>query len=1026
MQRVNLHPRIVPRWCDPALNKEIAGGAACLIEPTQLPNPARPEDQIRLNRALQALSSSTLAFGQIASEEGLLQAVCRITVECGYRRAVFQTAAAESQLTANAGTDSGVHAQVSLPMVVAGEPLGLLRLYAGEADAFDADETAILAELVSELTSAIVTVRARLERTRLEQQRQGALHFFASMDRINLAIRENDDFERMMGAVLDVVLSVFHCDRAWLLYPCDLSATSWRAPMERTRPEYPGIAQLGIEVPIDAEVLEVYRVVLGCDHPVAFGAGTERPIPAVGQERFRVHSMLAMAIHPKQDKPYMFGLHHCHSVRHWTPEDAQLLQEIGRRLADGLSSLHTQRTLRQREAQLRAVMQTIPDLVWLKDLDGVYLACNRQCERLFGDREERIVGKTDYDFFDRQTADAFRAHDRKAIAAGRPCTNDEWLTFADGGYRGLFETVKTPLHDHSGAPIGVVGVSRDITERHQAEEQRRVAATAFEAQEGIIITDARKTVLKVNRAFTAITGYASEDAVGKTLRLLQAGAEGETHGNVVLDAIGREGSWQGEVCNRRKSGERYPAWTNITAVRDAEGSITHYVVTMMDITARKAAEQRIEQLAYYDALTQLPNRRLLMDRLQQALRNSAQTRRRGALLFIDLDNFKILNDTIGHDVGDRLLCKVAQRLTSSVRDGDTIARLGGDEFVIMLEELSESAEEAAGQAKRVGEQVLLALNRPYMLDGRVHHSTPSIGVALFSEADSSVEELLKQADIAMYQAKSAGRNALRFFDPDMQAALAARATLDMALRRAIQERQFTLHYQPQVDGVHGIIGAEALLRWNHPQRGLVSPGQFIALAEETGLILAIGQWVLESACAQLSAWAADSRARDLYMAINVSALQFRQPDFVDQVRRALQNAGARPQCLKLELTESLVLADIEDTIAKMQALRELGVGFAMDDFGTGFSSLSNLTRLPLDQLKIDQSFVRNLPDSPNDAVVVQTIISLARSLGLAVIAEGVESEAQREFLERNGCPTYQGYLFSPPVAAGDFALLTRG
>ena len=565
-------------------------------------------------------------------------------------------------------------------------------------------------------------------------------------------------------------------------------------------------------------------------------------------------------------------------------------------------------------------------------------------------------------------------------------------------------------------------IERDrLVEQRQSElHDAQLRALAFEAQEGIVITDAHKAVLKVNRAFTAITGYASEDALGKTLRLLQAGYESAAEGNAVLAGIAREGCWQGEVCNRRKSGERYPAWTSITAVKDARGSVTNYVVTMTDITVRKAAEQKIEQLAYYDALTQLPNRRRLMDRLQQALRNSAVTRRKGALLFIDLDNFKILNDTIGHDVGDRLLCKVAQRLTSSARDGDTIARLGGDEFVVMLEELSESAEEAAGQAKRVGEQIMLALNRPYMLDGRVHYSTPSIGVALFSEADSSVEELLKQADIAMYQAKYAGRNALRFFDPDMQSALAARANLERALRRAIQERQFALHYQPQVDTRRGIIGAEALLRWLHPERGPLLPAQFIALAEETGLILAIGQWVLESACAQLSAWAAVPHAQDLYIAVNVSALQFRQADFVEQVCRALRNAGAAPQRLRLEITEQMVLADFEDTITKIRALRQLGVGFAMDDFGTGFSSLSSLSRLPLDQLKIDQSFVRNLPDSPHDAMVVQTIIAMARSLGRSVIAEGVESEAQREFLQRHGCPTYQGYLFGQPVDAVAF------
>jgi predicted signal transduction protein with EAL and GGDEF domain len=354
-----------------------------------------------------------------------------------------------------------------------------------------------------------------------------------------------------------------------------------------------------------------------------------------------------------------------------------------------------------------------------------------------------------------------------------------------------------------------------------------------------------------------------------------------------------------------------------------------------------------------------------------------------------------------------------------VRDGDTVSRLGGDEFVVMLEDLSEDLQEAAAQAKVVGEKILATLNRPYMIAGQVHHSTPSVGATLFNDHDNSVDELLKQADIAMYQAKSAGRNTLRFYDPDMQAVLTVRADLEAALRLAIQSHQFVLHYQPQVKG-GDIVGAEALIRWAHPQRGMISPAQFIPLAEETGLILSIGQWVLEEACAQLKVWEADVRTRHLKLAINVSALQFRQADFVDQVRRALETSGAPTSCLKLELTESLILDDVEGTIEKMQALKELGVGFSMDDFGTGYSSLSYLTRLPLDQLKIDQSFIRNLPDNANDAVIVQTIITMANSLGLAVIAEGVETDAQRQFLEQHGCPIYQGYLYSKPLPLKEF------
>ena len=378
----------------------------------------------------------------------------------------------------------------------------------------------------------------------------------------------------------------------------------------------------------------------------------------------------------------------------------------------------------------------------------------------------------------------------------------------------------------------------------------------------------------------------------------------------------------------------------------------------------------------------MPNRRLFRDRLQQALAGCARSGRKGALLFIGLDNFKILNETAGHDVGDLLLVEVARRIAGRLGDGDTAARLGGDEFVVLLEELSDSIVEAGARAKEAGERILSALNQPYAIAGRLHHSAPSIGVTLFIDAVDSLDELLKQADIAMYQAKLAGRNTLRFFDPEMQGALAARTDLESALRLAIHDRQFVLYYQPQVDAAGGVIGAEALLRWRHPERGMVSPGEFIPLAEDTGLILPIGQWVLETACAQLKDWAGDSRARELNLAVNVSARQFRQADFVDHVRRALECAGAPAAKLKLELTESLVIDDIDGAIATMQALKELGVGFSMDDFGTGYSSLSYLSRLPLDQVKIDQSFVRNLPDNANDAAVVQSIITLAKSLGI--------------------------------------------
>lgn len=451
-----------------------------------------------------------------------------------------------------------------------------------------------------------------------------------------------------------------------------------------------------------------------------------------------------------------------------------------------------------------------------------------------------------------------------------------------------------------------------------------------------------------------------------------------------------------------------------------EGQREGLVIIGREITQRKKDEADIHRLAYYDMLTQLPNRRLLLDRLMQALAASQRSQHYGALLFLDLDNFKALNDTRGHDVGDLLLIEIAQRLNAIVREGDTVGRLGGDEFVLMLENLSADAREAAIHASMVSVKAREAIARPYLLKGIEFTCTTSIGVSLFFAHHESVDDLLRHADLAMYQAKKDGRNSLRFFDPAMQAALDKHSALEGDLRHALKRQQLRLYYQIQVNSEGHAIGAEALLRWEHPERNLVSPADFIPLAEETGLIVPIGLWVLQTACTQIKNWSGNPATRDLQLAVNVSARQFRQADFVEQVQQVLSTSGINPARLKIELTESLVLDDVSDTITKMRALKALGISFSMDDFGTGYSSLSYLKLLPLDQLKIDQSFVRDLATDANDAAIVQAIITMGRTFGLNVIAEGVETKAQQAFLELHGCHAFQGYLFGKPVPLGQF------
>ena len=471
-----------------------------------------------------------------------------------------------------------------------------------------------------------------------------------------------------------------------------------------------------------------------------------------------------------------------------------------------------------------------------------------------------------------------------------------------------------------------------------------------------------------------------------------------------------------EMCRRYPDGARI--WVSISGapIFNEYGVFTGYRGTGREITARKQAEADIERLAFYDALTGLPNRRLLIDRLTQAVAASARRGCFGALLFIDLDNFKVLNDTRGHHMGDELLKQVALRLSECVRAIDTVARLGGDEFVVMLEDLGTVEIDGAAQAEAIGNKILAAINKHFVLGDQTHHSSPSIGVTLFFNHQQSVDELLQRADLAMYQSKAAGRNTLRFFDPVMQAAASARAVLEIDLRHALQLQEFSLHYQPVVDENSSITGVEALLRWHHPQRGMVSPAEFIPVAEQAGLIIPLGQWVLEAACAQLVAWNGSVATRKLTMAVNVSARQFRHPAFTEQLLDLLRVSGANPYRLKLELTESMLLSDFDDVIVKMGELRSIGVNFALDDFGTGYSSLSYLKRLPLDQLKIDQSFVRDVLTDPNDAAIARAILSLARSLDLSVVAEGVETAGQRDFLLKMGCKAFQGYFFGRPVA----------
>jgi diguanylate cyclase (GGDEF)-like protein/PAS domain S-box-containing protein len=652
------------------------------------------------------------------------------------------------------------------------------------------------------------------------------------------------------------------------------------------------------------------------------------------------------------------------------------------------------------------------------DQEGRFTYVNEQAERLLGRPATEILGRKIWNSFQKTVRIRLEEQFRRAFGGDETLEVEE----LDANLSRRIEARGYPF----GAGLAVH--LRDVTTRHKSQEQLRLLESSIaRLNDIVIITEAGPfnapgpRIVFVNEAFERRTGYTPEEVLGRTPRLLQGPGTQRAELDRIRAAMEQWQPARVDLINYKKNGEAFWVDLEVSPVWDHERKLTHWVAVGRDVTERKTAEEKIQYLAFYDPLTKLPNRQLLLDRLQRALSDRDRPRE-GALMFIDLDNFKVLNDTLGHQKGDLLLQQVAERLRSCVARGDTVARLGGDEFVILLENSGSKPLEPAAGARIVSERILARLGEPYLLSSHPHHSTCSIGVTLFGRAPWTVSELLKQADLAMYQAKSAGRNTVCFFDPEMQAVVTANAALATDLREAWRESQFLIDYQPQVGADGRMTGVEALLRWRHPQRELVPPAHFISTAEETSLIIPIGRWVLERACAQLAEWAKRSDRRHLSIAVNVSVRQFRHPDFVDEVMSAIENSGIAPHKLKLELTESLLADGIEVTVAKMGSLKEMGVTLSLDDFGMGYSSLSYLKRLPLDQLKIDREFVKDILTDANDAAIARTIVGLAQSLGLGVIAEGVETHAQRLFLAQQGCHAYQGYLFCKPLAIEDLEL----
>jgi diguanylate cyclase (GGDEF)-like protein/PAS domain S-box-containing protein len=579
------------------------------------------------------------------------------------------------------------------------------------------------------------------------------------------------------------------------------------------------------------------------------------------------------------------------------------------------------------------------------------------------------------------------------------------------------------MWDEYGRFEGMLGIGRDISHQRRAEKDMRMAATVFEhSTSAILVTDPAGYIVQVNEAFCRITGHKAQDVLDQLPAMLTADRQQANQLNFILSQLNQRGSWEGEIWLKRRDGDNYPAWVGITAVHDEDGDLVSYVCFFSDISERKASEQRIHRLAYYDGLTHLPNRTLFQDRLHTALQYAERHQEWVVLMFLDLDRFKPINDSLGHAAGDRMLKDVAVRLAACVHEDDTVARMGGDEFTLLLQPRT-TREGALNRAIHVAEQILDSLARPFVLEGREFFVTASIGIALSPQDGRELSQLMKNADTAMYHAKERGKNNFQFYQADMNARALERLELESDLRHALEQGEFLLYYQPQFSGDgRRLTGVEALLRWRHPKRGLVPPGDFVPVLEELGLVVQVGDWVLSEACRQLKTWH-QAKMRLPKISVNISARQFADGQLAERIAAIIEDSGLPPACLELELTESILMRDVGEAMAILENLKRLGLCIAVDDFGTGYSSLNYLKQFPIDVLKIDRSFVDGLPDGERDAQIARAIIAMAHSLNLAVIAEGVESHAQLNFLREHGCDEVQGYLFGHPVPAAQFERL---
>lgn len=830
------------------------------------------------------------------------------------------------------------------------------------------------------------------------------LDIFQKISKIGL---ETADLNEMLSRTLEEMLTIFCCDRAWLLYPCDPHAPSWHVPMERTRPDWPGALAMDLKIPMTPDSASVFKSAIKTEKPVCYdNESLELPQSA---KNFSVRSQMVYAIRPKVDAPWLLGIHHCSSAHAYKEEEIKLLEEIGRRIGESLNSLISISRLKESESYNRMLFEQSPIGLALRHIDGSFIDLNESFLKIIG-RNRDEMGDLNYrDIIPNDYRKVDEQHHKKIEKTDLSLSCEMEYLHKNGD---KIPVRCTSIKIHMDNQLNILSSVEDISERKRVErEMQKLSSAVEQSAEGVLITNHKGIIEYVNPTFEKMTGYTTRELMGKTPAILKSGFQSDDYYKNLWSQLLKGQIFEATLINRRKNGEFYHQKETITPLKNDSGEISSFLCICRDVTEEVKIEERLQHMAYHDQLTELPNRSLFRDRVEQAIRKASRKNVFVPVIFIDLDKFKDINDTLGHKVGDILLRDVARRLKSVIREGDTVARIGGDEFTVLLEEMA-TLEGVSGRAALIVE----ALERAFDIEDHKLYVTASVGIAIYPSDAQNMEDLFRAADTAMYRSKGSGGNRYRFFTPHMASEVMKRVTLEHSLREAIEKGEFLLHYQPRVlISEKRISSVEALLRWNSPLPDTVSPAEFIQVLEETGMIVPVGEWALKEACRQLKVW--QDANYHMKMAVNISPRQFWDGSLAELVENCLHDYGIERGRLELEISETVVTDKSEKIIETFRKLEALGVTIAIDDFGKGFSSLSYLKSLPIHTLKIDRSFMEGINEDADHIAIAEAIISLGRTLRLSVTAEGVENKEQLDFLIKAGCNEAQGTLFTTPVPA---------